>query len=141
MRGMHHPSVLCWGLLGFLLLYLSSAAWGQSSVCPEHGNGLEPVDYQNVTVSSTPVGFSADTIASKTAAAAYMTLEEAPVRYMLFGVPTSTDGHLVDPPSGGNAPVGGGTWICGRMALLGFRAIRSSNADAVLHVTLFRQRW
>jgi hypothetical protein len=124
-----------------LALLTPTLTLAQSSVCPIQGKGLEPVGFASVTVSTVAVGFDPTTLDTTSAAAAYMTIEgTAPVRFVTFGTPTAASGHLVDPPGGGNAGSGAGVWICGRAALLGFRAIRSGAADATVRVSLFRQR-
>jgi hypothetical protein len=133
-----------WRALSAILLV--AVAWGcpevsaQSSVCAVQGKGLDPVAYENVTVSTVPIGLTLATLNAVQAAAAYVTLEGSAIRYTTFGTPSGTVGHLVDPPAGGNAQPGSGVWICGRAALTQLRAIRSGVSDGTLHVTLYRQR-
>jgi len=129
-----------WGVLSFLLL-LPCLAHSQNAECVVQGKGLEPVAFESITVSTVAIGLTAATITATAAAAAYVTLETgASLRWQTFGTPTATTGHLVDPPSGGNATASTGAWFCGRATLLGFRAIRSGGTDAVLRVSYFRQR-
>jgi hypothetical protein len=132
-----------WAL--FLLLVVlpwAPPVFAQMAECPAQGKGLDPVGFESITVSTVAIGLTAATITAITAAAAYITVEtgNGSIRYTLFGTPTAATGHLVDPPSAGNATPGTGTWICGRAALLGLRVIRAAAADAVLRVSYFKQR-
>jgi hypothetical protein len=130
------------GLLGLSSLGLPRLSLAQVPACSVQGKGLEPVAFESITVGTVAIGLTAATINAVTAAAAYVTLEtgNGSIRFMLFGTPTAAIGHLVDPPASGSAGVTAGSWICGRSALLGFRAIRVAAADAVLRVTYYKQR-
>ena len=124
-----------------LLLWCAPLAYSQSSVCAAQGKGLDPVAFETMTVSTTVLGLTAGTINTTTAAAVYITLETgASLRYTLFGTPSATVGHLIDPPSTGNAGTGSGIWFCGRAALTGLRFIRAGGTDAVIRITYYRQR-
>jgi hypothetical protein len=125
------------------LLAYPTLSGAQMTVCPGVTKGLDPSGFETLTISTVAIGLTAATITAASAAAAYITLEVGAggIRYAFFGTPTAgAGGHLLDPPATGNADPVRGTWICGRAALLGMRAIRSGAADATLRVSYFTER-
>jgi hypothetical protein len=127
------------GLL--LLLALPRLGVAQMSTCPTGGKILEPVAAEVLTVSTVVLGLTTATITNNAAASAFVTMEgTTPLRYTLVGVPSATVGHLVDPPTGGNAGASTGTWFCGRAALQALRMIRAGASDVTLRVTYYKQR-
>jgi hypothetical protein len=126
-------------LLVLALAALPSVSLAQQGVCPSN-KGLEPVAFETLTVSSTPIGFTAATINATTAAGAFVTVEAQPLRATFIGTPSATVGHLVEPPPTGNADSTRGFWVCGRTALLGFRMIRTGGTDATVRVTYYKAR-
>lgn len=137
---MRHWSAPCL-VLALVLLWGSPPAHAQMSACPGVGKGLEPVASEVLTVSTAVVPLTAATITNNAAAAAFISLEgTTSLRFTLVGVPSATVGHLIDPPSGGNANAISSTWFCGRATLLALRLIRGGSSDVTLRVTYFRAR-
>lgn len=122
------------------LLWGAPAAHAQMTLCAVQGKGLDPVAFETITVSTVAIGFTAATINTTTAGAAFITVEVQPVRWTLIGTPTSTSGHLIEPPPAGNADSTRGQWFCGRTALLNLRFIRSSGSDSTVRVTYYKVR-
>ena len=132
----HTRRLLSLGLL--VLLTLATGVHAQSPSCAAMQPG-QAVAHEMLTVSTTPIGFTAATITSNAAIAAYITMEGGSMRYLPVGTPSATVGHLADPPSGGNAGTGSGSWICGQPTLLSLRMIRTGSTDVVLRVTYYKQ--
>jgi hypothetical protein len=128
------PLLACLGLPG--------AAWAQQTGCVLPDLNLNPVGFETVTAATAgaAVSLTAATVTGTVAAAAFVTLDGGSARFTLFGTPTLTVGHLIDPPSGGNAAPSRGLWICGRAALLGLRVIATGGTNAVLSVSYFTAR-
>lgn len=126
-------AILLWFITAVVFVW---KAFAQQGSCPF---AVTPIDGETLTVSSTAVGLTPAKAGA--ADAVYLTMEGAtPLRFLMYGgVPTSTTGHLYDPPSSGGASTGSGTWICSRKAVLNLQMIRASNADVVLRVTYYRK--
>lgn len=117
-------------LLALLVVVRAVAAFAQTDAVSPVGTAYA---FEAVTVSTTSVGFTATTISSTTgpgAKSAHCSVETQPIRFKLFGVPTSVSGH---PKAAGTELV-----IVGLNNMLTFRAIRSGAADATLSCTYFR---
>lgn len=97
---------------------------------------VEPFAYEDVTVSTVAVGFTAATYAPTgypAAAVAVVTVDTAAIRYRADGSnPTAAVGH---PAAASQELV-----VCGVKAIAAFRAIRSGASDATLRVTYYRSR-
>jgi len=91
-----------------------------------------PFAYESVTVSSTAVGLpSASTYSSYRLLKAYITVEDAGVRWRIDGTaPTAIEGHLLN--SGDTLS------LEDPVSIANFKAIRSTTTDAKLRVTYFR---
>lgn len=122
---------------GLVCLWLARPGWSQTPGCG-YPPALEPVAYESLTVSTVAIGPSPSLFNTVSATAAWITVEAQPLRYKLSGAPTATDGHLVEPPSQGNADAGNGAWFCGQKALTQLRFIRASTADSTVRITYFR---
>ncbi len=107
------------------------------------GNMIRPrrlLGQQTLTVSSTAVGFTSTNYHVSTgpngtnttrASLAYVTVEDAPVRWSIVGTPTaSTGGHKVL----GGSP---GFWLFSDSDIQNFRAIRTGATDGLIHATFW----
>lgn len=106
------------------------------------GGFLTPYTYENITVSTTPIGFTTTKIKPVSsvkerdlghARSILVTVEEADVRYTVDGTTPaagSSTGHL--------AVSGSVLSFSNYQAMLNFRAVRSSGTDAKLKVTYSR---
>ena len=96
--------------------------------------GIDPLDHEELTISTAALGFTAGTIeqAAGNAAIAVVTVETDAVRYWLDGTtPTSSSGHL--------APADSSFTICGLNSIKNFLAIRVT-LDAALKISFFKGR-
>ncbi len=96
--------------------------------------GIDPLDHEELTISTVALGFTAGTIqqAAGNAAIAVITVETDSIRYWLDGTtPTSSSGHL--------APADSAFTICGLNSIKNFLAIRVT-LDAAIKVSYFRGR-
>lgn len=127
-------------LLALLLGALPVQA--QMGGCPvPPGFTLQPVAAEVLTVSTTVVALTAAMLTDNVVTAAFISLEgTAPLRFTLSGVPSATTGHLIDPPTGGNANSISSTWFCGRGTLLALRLIRAGSSDVTVRATYFTTR-
>lgn len=110
---------------------LAAPAHAQS--CTGWSNQLVPMGFETITVSTAAIGFTSATITTTTASAAYafFTLETADIRYRVDGVdPTAAVGHA--------AAASSANFVCGRAAVVAFRAIRSGGSDSTMRVTYFK---
>jgi len=94
-----------------------------------------PCAYESVSVPTSVTPLTAALITSSMADGCYISIEGASIRFVTFGVPSATVGHLVDPPSGQNSQPPS-LVILGRQAMLGFRAI-ATTGTATLRVSYF----
>ena len=101
--------------------------------CPPYDRLYDPAGYETITVTATPIGFTRSLVESLNATAAYITTSTDDIIYTFFGTPSATVGHLK--PKGTE----GAGWICGRTALLNFRAVQVTTS-ASLRVTYFIMR-
>ncbi|HEX6038902.1 hypothetical protein [Longimicrobium sp.] len=133
----YNPSRYAGLALAVLLpLLFAAPAHAQVSTCPGMTIPLSPLPglSQQITVSTSSIGFTAGNITSANqgnAVLAVVSVQSAAIRYRDDGLaPTSSVGH----------PVAADTVIvvCGRAAVLGFRAIRSGGSDATLDVSYYR---
>ena len=105
-----------------------------------HGH-LMPYAYENITVSNTPIGFTATKVVPVTSKAerdlgtarlVVVTVEDASIRFTVHGVDpdAGTTGHLI----------ASGTILdfANLQTMLQFRAIRATATDAKLKVTYYR---
>jgi len=94
-----------------------------------------PCGYETLSVPTSVTALTASVISTSLADACLISVEGASIRFVTFGVPSSTVGHLVDPPAGQQAqpPT---LSLLGRDSLLGFRAIATSGT-ATLRVSYF----
>jgi hypothetical protein len=98
------------------------------------GARLTPFAFEEITVSTAAIGFTAATFkpsGQTPAAYAYVTVETNGIRWRTDGSdPTSSVGHAL--------AAGGTLELAGKTELTNFRAIRSGGADAALKVTFYR---
>src|SRR5262245_54071194 len=114
------PSRLWVLLLGLWL------GWGVSQsaaeqTCSTGGQPFRPVDYREFTVTNlTPVAIDTAKLSESMTAStmAYVSVEDATIRFRFSGVPTQTSGHEL---AAGTSFV-----ICSRLVIESFRAIRTS---------------
>jgi hypothetical protein len=124
-------------LLLLLVLWLSSVVPDShaQAPCQAEGKAWRPVDYQEFTVTNlTPVGIDTAQLpapGTTDIAMAYISIEEATIRFRFSGLPSDTSGHEV--------AAGTSTILCGRRIIASFRAIRTSSgsSNAIMRVTLF----
>ncbi len=119
----------------FVALMLTFAVSSPAQECIA-GNvkGIDPLDKEELTVSSVAVGFNDALIkqSAGNAAIAVVTVEDDSVRYWVDGsTPTSSSGHL--------APADTSFTICGLNAIDNFQAIRVTT-DAALKASFFKGR-
>ena len=96
--------------------------------------GIEPLDHEELTISTVAVAFTAGTIqqAAGNAAVAVVTVEDDAIRYWVDGsTPTSSSGH--------QAAADSAFTICGLNSIKNFLAIRVTT-DAAIKVSYFRGR-
>jgi hypothetical protein len=120
-------------LLGFLVLsFLPCQA---HAVC----NGLisqevQPFAFENLTVSTTALGFTATVYAPAgvfPARMAIVTVETNPIRFRADGLaPSSSVGHLISATQQ--------LEVCGNAAIQAFRMIRQASSDATVMITYYR---
>lgn len=121
-----------------LLLFWMFCAPGDSiaqSYCPTGGQGWKPVNMQAITVDAlTAKGIDVSALpASPTnLAMALVSTENATIRFTFSGAPTGTSGHELAP--------GNNFFICGRVMIEAFQAIRTSTGsqNALVHISLFQ---
>jgi hypothetical protein len=92
--------------------------------------GAQPVGYQDLTVGGTPIGLDSGLILQSRADGAFLSVEGNAIRFKVSGIPSTTSGHLLDPPTGGQnqAP----SWrIKGHAALLSLLIIAVSGTATV----------
>lgn len=141
-------------ILLLFALCLPTLAHAQSSqaaiACPGINFPLQPMSFEQLTVSSTSIGFTASKITvagtglpiSQQAIMAVVVTDGGsitPIRYRDDGVaPTSTIGSLLQSYTDGTAttvqPVT--LVVCGRQAVLQWRAIRTAS-DATINVSYY----
>jgi hypothetical protein len=114
-------------------LMLPSVSWGQECIV---GNikGIDPLDKEEITVSTVEIGFTDGTIkqSAGNAAVAVVTVETDQIRYWVDGsTPTSSSGHL--------AEAGSSFTICGLNSIDNFSAIRVT-LDAAIKASFFKAR-
>src|SRR5262245_32165010 len=121
-------------LLGCLVALgsLPAATWGQT--CLSGGQAFRPVDFQEFVINNTTaVGIDTSKLpeAATNIAMAYVSVEDATIRFRFSGLPTQTSGHELAP--------GANHILCGRPVIESFRAIRTStgSGNAIMRVTLF----
>ena len=124
-------ALLCLGIvLG--LCAPAPAAWAQT--CLSGGQAFRPIDFQEFTINNTvAVGIDTSKLpeAATNIAMAYVSVEDATIRFRFSGMPTQTSGHELAP--------GANHILCGRFVIESFRAIRTSSGqgNAIMRVTLF----
>lgn len=106
-----------------------------AQVCYSGDRGFRVVDYQEFTVNNlTPVSIDVSKLpaaGTTEIAMAYVSVEDATIRFRFSGVPTQTSGHEI---AQGSSYV-----VCGRSVIASFLAIRTStgSGNAIMRVTLF----
>ena len=122
-------------LSAVLFVSLLSPCWSYAQVyCPAGPQGWRPVSYAEKTVDNlTPMSIDISQLpaAPTNLAMALVSTEDATVRFVFSGVPTSTKGHELAP--------GTDFFLCGRAMIEAFRAIRTSTGsqNALVHISLF----
>ena len=97
--------------------------------------GIEPLDHEDLTVSTVSIGLTAAKVqqAAGNAAIVSITVEDDSIRFWVDGTaPTISSGHEVG--------ADGGFVICGLNSIKNFRAIRSGVGDAQIRASFFRAR-
>jgi hypothetical protein len=95
---------------------------------------MAALDYENITVADTAIGFTASKLSPASGAKPkiiYCTLETAQIRFRYDGTdPTASEGHLMN--------VGGVLEIDDLTDMLNFKAIRTGGTSATLRCTFER---
>jgi hypothetical protein len=128
-----------WCRVFLLLLGLCLWCWVPQSVaqqtCRSEGKGFRAIDFQEFTVTNTvPVSIDMAKLPAQGTtdiAMAYISVEDATIRFRFAGVPSQTSGHEI--------AAGASTVLCGRSVIETFRAIRTSSGsgNAIVRITLF----
>ena len=115
---------------------LALPLWVGAQSCPlampPYAN-FDPYDYEPLAVSNTGVGLTAAKILATATppSMALVTVETNTISFSITGTPTAAVGHQL--------VAGQSMQLCGRPAMVAFRAIRVS-ADATLKITYFKAR-
>lgn len=117
-----------------LIIALVALAGSANADCLGIRSSVRPLAFETLTVSTTALGFTADTFAptvSDAAVIAIVTVETNPARFRVDGLnPTSSVGHAVTDKDQ--------IEVCGTEAIRAFRAIRSGASDSTFRVTYYR---
>ena len=88
-----------------------------------------PLNHESVTVAGTAIGITTTAADGILPTAAYITVEDAAIRFTLDGTtPTATVGHLAQP--------GDAIELVDRAELTGFSAIRQGGTSGTIKVTV-----
>ena len=88
-----------------------------------------PLNHESVTVAGTAIGITTTAADGILPTAAYITVEDAAIRFTLDGTtPTATVGHLAQP--------GDSIELVDRTELAGFSAIRQGGTSGTIKVTV-----